>query len=113
VVKQIQTGIKASEPFDFNLEKAMDLIASIGYDRAWEKLESMKVYRWVGHSMSFESCDCLICEIMRQVEYDQVMARCEATAGERIEELQAKYNDDPDIRPYSGIVNLNRRPYRR
>ena len=69
-LKEISTGMKANESFDFNLERARDLVALVGFETAKEKLESMKVYRWVNHDQTFEYCGCVICDILHQITHD-------------------------------------------
>ena len=54
VVKKIHTGIKKDQSFDFNLERARDLVKRYGFELAEEKLESMRLYSWIGHDPSFE-----------------------------------------------------------
>ena len=69
--ERMRTGMKANESLEFNLEKARELAERVGYELALSKLESMRLYRWVGCEDSV-FCHCVICSIIDQVDFERM-----------------------------------------
>ena len=109
--ERVRTGIKAKASFDENLDATRSAILVFGYERVRERLDEMKVFYWVKHSMEFEDCDCLICNLIRQCEYDQVMARI--AVNHNRDSLRIDLKELDPVIPYNSGLQVNRKPYRR
>ena len=108
--ERVRTGIKAKASFYENLDATRASILVYGYERIRERLEEMKVFYWVKHSMEFEDCDCVICNLIKQTEFDQVLARC--TVNKNRDSLKINLRE-LEPRPFGSSLQRNGRPFKR
>ena len=113
ITERVKTGIRKNASSDHNLDAIRGCVFSYGYEKAWNRLEEMKIFPWVNHSMFFESCDCLVCDLQKQIEYDNMIKLSAQIKNEdRITELIEKCDNLGDIRPYGSNLQHNGKPYK-